>query len=125
MFLSADVASAATSPQGIYDDYTANGTLKGVYTIEELQAYLDDATVMQLANPTVLADLNNLVTKIVGLVKQGKTFPEALNGAPQGRAVFPGPAPSWQCSFCAVRAWELRDPPAQTGRPAASQPQPG
>ena len=89
MFVCAGVASAATSPQGIYDDYATNGTLTGVYTIEELQAYLNNAPVMQLAGPTVLTGLNNLVTKAVGLMKQGKSFPDALNEATQGRPMFP------------------------------------
>ena len=59
------VALAAT-PQAIYDDYAANGKLTQDYTNADLRAYLDDATVHQYGDPTVVAGLDQLVTDLLG-----------------------------------------------------------
>ena len=85
----AGTALAATSPQGIYDDYAANGTFKGVYTADELQAYLNDATVRQYGNPAVVANADSLATQVLALMKQGKTFEVALKEAMKGHSTFP------------------------------------
>jgi hypothetical protein len=59
------VALAAT-PQDIYNDYADNGKLDNQYTDEELQAYLDDAYIHQYGDPTIVAELDKLVTEMLG-----------------------------------------------------------
>ena len=59
-FALSGVALAAT-PQDIYDDYAQDGQLNGTYTDEELQAYLNDATLHQYGDPTILTELDLLV----------------------------------------------------------------
>ena len=58
------VALAAT-PQQIYDDYADNGKLDGHYTKAELQAYLNDSTLIQYANPAVKGPLDTLVRQML------------------------------------------------------------
>jgi hypothetical protein len=82
-------ALGATSPQAIYDDYAANGTFKGVYTADELQAFLNNAPADTYANPVVLANARNLATQVLALMKQGKTFEAALKEVSEGRGTFP------------------------------------
>lgn len=53
------VAFAATS-QDIYDDYADNGKLDGQYTAEELEAYLNDATMHQYGSEVVTEELDVL-----------------------------------------------------------------
>lgn len=62
----------AATPQDIYDDYAADGQLDGTYTPDELQAYLNDATVHQYGDPSVLTPLDKLV---VELLRGRDTFP--------------------------------------------------
>ena len=74
LLLMTSVALAAT-PQDIYDDYADNGKLDGSYgnydppkypyTDEELQAYLDDATIHMYGNPSVTDPLDDLVTDML------------------------------------------------------------
>jgi hypothetical protein len=85
----AGVAFAAASPQAIYDDYAANGTFKGVYTVDELQAYLNDATLHQYGNPTVVSNLDNLASQVAAAMRAGKTFEQALKQVMDGHAKFP------------------------------------
>lgn len=54
------VALAAT-PQDIYDDYAADGSLDGTYTEDELRAYLADSTLDQYYPIALLTDLDALV----------------------------------------------------------------
>lgn len=62
----------AATPQDIYDDYADNGVLDGTYTDAELQAYLDDATLHQYGDPTVVSELDALVR---GLLSARDRFP--------------------------------------------------
>jgi hypothetical protein len=62
--LMTSVALAAT-PQDIYDDYAADGDLDGTYTDAELQAYLDDATIHQYGDPSVVGPLDDLVADML------------------------------------------------------------
>jgi hypothetical protein len=62
--LLAGTALAAT-PQDIYNDFVTNGTLTGTYTVAELEAFLNDATIIQYANQAVLDQLKNLVQKLL------------------------------------------------------------
>jgi len=64
VLLSGSAAFAAT-PQDIYDDYAADSDLDGTYTDAGLQAYLDDTTVDQYANPTVVAALDAVVRDLL------------------------------------------------------------
>jgi len=66
------VALAAT-PQDIYDDYADNGQLDGTYTDAELQAYLDDATIQQYGDPSIVGPLDALVESM--LTPETETFP--------------------------------------------------
>lgn len=54
------VALAAT-PQEIYDDYAADGSLDGTYTEAELRAYLADSTLDQYYPPALLTELDSIV----------------------------------------------------------------
>ena len=56
----------AASPQEIYDDYAADGKLDGKYTDEELEAYLDDALIDKYGDPAIVAELDTLVTSMLG-----------------------------------------------------------
>ena len=58
------VAVAAT-PQDIYNDYADNGKLDQTYTKAELQAYLNDATIHQYGDPTIVAALDDLVNDML------------------------------------------------------------
>ncbi|MBN1630612.1 MAG: hypothetical protein JW990_12665, partial [Thermoleophilia bacterium] len=63
-------AALAATPQDIYDDYTgadgsAVGSLEGTYTDAELQAYLDDPLIDQYGDPTVVGELDALVTSML------------------------------------------------------------
>jgi len=62
--LLAGTALAAT-PQDIYNDFVTNGTLTGTYTVAELEAFLNDATIIQYTNQAVLDQLKNLVQKLL------------------------------------------------------------
>lgn len=83
----------AATPQNIYDDFVASGSAQtltgGPYTVAELQAYLNDATIHQYGDPAVLTVLDDLVTKIVKYMQQGKSFDEALELAKHGDRPFP------------------------------------
>ncbi len=59
----AGTALAAT-PQDIYDDYADNGKLDGTYTAAELEAYLNDATIHQYGDPTIVAGLDLLIQQM-------------------------------------------------------------
>jgi len=65
-------AAFAATPQDIYDDYATDSQLNGTYTPDELQAYLNDATVHQYGDPNVLTPLDKLV---VELLRGRQTFP--------------------------------------------------
>lgn len=70
--LLAGMAFAAT-PQDIYDDYADNGVLDGTYTDEELQAYLNDATLHQYPpDPTKVSELDTIVR---GMLADRGVFP--------------------------------------------------
>ncbi len=71
----AGVALAAT-PQDIYNDYADNGKLDKTYTTQELQAYLNDATVHQYGDEVVLGELDTLVKSM-------------LTGGGESRSDFP------------------------------------
>lgn len=90
--ISAAPALAAT-PQNIYDDFVASGSAQtltgGPYTVAELQAYLNDATIHQYGDPAVLTVLDDLVAKVVKYMQQGKSYDEALKLAKQGDKPFP------------------------------------
>jgi hypothetical protein len=58
------VALAAT-PWEIYQDYAADGDLDGNYTDAELQAYLNDPLVDQYGVPSIVAELDALVTRLL------------------------------------------------------------
>lgn len=64
----ADEATFHT-PQDIYNDFADNGKLDGPgapYTDEELLAYLNDATIHQYGDPTIIAELDQLVKELLG-----------------------------------------------------------
>jgi hypothetical protein len=65
-------AALAATPQDIYDDYADNGKLDGTYSQAELQAYLNDATVHQYGDPSIIDSLDRLVTD---LLKGRESFP--------------------------------------------------
>jgi hypothetical protein len=58
------VALAAT-PQDIYNDYIDNGKLDGTYTQEELEAYLNDATLHAYGHPTAVDELDLIVQEML------------------------------------------------------------
>lgn len=55
----------AATPQDIYNDYADNHTLNGTYTQAELQAYLNDATIHEYGNPTIVSDLDRVVNEML------------------------------------------------------------
>jgi hypothetical protein len=57
--------AGGTTPQDIYNDYAADGKLDGNYTDAELQAYLNDPLIDQYGNPTIVAELDALVTRLL------------------------------------------------------------
>ena len=63
--LMAPTALAAT-PRDIYDDFMDNGLLDGTYTVAELRAYLNDATLTQYGNAAVKDLLDSLATQSSG-----------------------------------------------------------
>jgi hypothetical protein len=73
-------ALAASSPQAIYDDYAAHGTLTGHYTIPELQAYLNDATVRAEGNPRTVAELDVLANQLIAQSRSSFPFTGAELG---------------------------------------------
>jgi hypothetical protein len=58
------VALAAT-PQDVYDDYVAHGSLTSSYTKAELKAYLNDSTVHQYGDQTIIKRLDSEVESIL------------------------------------------------------------
>ncbi len=56
------VALAAT-PQEIYDDFAKDGKLDGHYSQAELQAFLNNATLRQYADPTVMNRLDSVINQ--------------------------------------------------------------
>lgn len=58
-------AALAATPQDIYNDYADNGKLDNHYTDAELRAYLNDATLHQYGNSTVIDPLDNLVNNML------------------------------------------------------------
>ncbi|MHB0980920.1 MAG: hypothetical protein ACYC5Q_12780 [Thermoleophilia bacterium] len=87
-------ALAATT-QDIYNDYADNGKLDGTYTIAEIEAYLNDATVHQYGSAGVLTPLDGLLTAVLGAMKAGDDYAAALAKAlgtstdTGGRATLP------------------------------------
>jgi hypothetical protein len=65
VFAFSGVALAAT-PQDIYNDYADNGQLDNTYTNAELRAYLNDATVHQYGDKTIVEELDQVVTELLG-----------------------------------------------------------
>jgi len=65
------VALAAT-PQDIYDDYRDNGKLDGTYTQAELLAYLNDPTIHQYGDSSILEPLDDLIRD---MTKQREVMP--------------------------------------------------
>jgi hypothetical protein len=64
----------AASPQDIYDDWVAHGTLTQTYTTQELQAYLNDPVVHGYGDTSVLVPLDSYVNSLIN--KGGRsTFP--------------------------------------------------
>jgi hypothetical protein len=55
----------AATPQDIYNDYAQDHQLNGTYTDAELQAYLNDAAIHQYGDPTVVANLDQLVKSML------------------------------------------------------------
>jgi hypothetical protein len=55
----------AATPQDIYNDYAQHHQLTAKYTDAELQAYLDDATIHQYGEPSVIAGLDQLVKSVL------------------------------------------------------------
>lgn len=55
----------AASAQDIYDDYLADLRLDGNYTNAELQAYLDDATLHQYGDPSIISSLDTIVSSML------------------------------------------------------------
>ena len=55
----------AWTPQDIYNDFADNGKLDRTYTDAELQAYLNDATLHQYGEPSVVAGLDQLVKEML------------------------------------------------------------
>lgn len=58
------VALAAT-PQQIYDDFVAHGSLTASYTQAELKAYLNDSTIHQYGDQTIIKRLDSEVESIL------------------------------------------------------------
>lgn len=85
----------AASPQDIYNDYADNGKLDNTYTIAEIEAYLNDATVHQYGSAAVLTPLDALLGKVLTSMKSGDDFATALAKAlgtstdTGGRGTFP------------------------------------
>ncbi|NLT35678.1 MAG: hypothetical protein GXX83_07245 [Gaiellales bacterium] len=74
------LAAGGTSPDDIYNDWKTNpGTLKGTYTDDQLRAVLNDPTLLQYGDPSVL---DPLVDYIKNLLSPGQP------GEP-GRSTFP------------------------------------
>jgi hypothetical protein len=65
VFALSGVALAAT-PQDIYNDYADNGKLDQQYSKADLQAYLNDATLHQYGDPTIVAALDLVVKDLLG-----------------------------------------------------------
>jgi hypothetical protein len=63
-------SALAATPQDVYNDFAADEKLNGPYTMAELEAYLDDATVHQYGSEGVLGPLDSLVTKILGIWRE-------------------------------------------------------
>lgn len=59
------VALAGWTPQDIYDDFAQNGKLTRDYTDDELQAYLNDATLAQYVDGVVKDRLDRVVMDLV------------------------------------------------------------
>lgn len=68
----------AATPQDIYNDYADNSKLDGTYTIAEIEAYLNDATVHQYGSAAVLTPLDDLLQKVLTSMKSGDDFAKAL-----------------------------------------------
>jgi hypothetical protein len=63
----------AATPQQIYNDYADNGKLDGAYTIDELNAYLNNAALHQYPpNASKVAALDALV---LGILQGRHRFP--------------------------------------------------
>lgn len=76
-FMLAAVAWAA-SPHDIYQNYATNHSKQNIekYSTADLRAYLGDAAIAMYENgenPSVVADLNTLVTGILNEKSQGRT----------------------------------------------------
>lgn len=71
------MALGGTTPQDIYNDWAANpGTLKGTYTDDQLRAVLNDPTLRQYGNPSVLDPLVDYIKNLLNPGEPGRpTFP--------------------------------------------------
>ena len=70
VFSGVALADKATwhTPQDIYNDFADNGKLDGPgapYTEEELEAYLNDATIHQYGDPAIIDALDKLVNELL------------------------------------------------------------
>jgi hypothetical protein len=83
-FVSVAGAAKTSTPQDIYNDYWKHGKLTGTYTLDELRAYLADATIQQYGNPAILAPLDDPVKKIVHYMEDGMTYSQAYQTAVLG-----------------------------------------
>jgi hypothetical protein len=83
------VAQAAT-PQDILNDFRDNGVLDGIYTDEELEAYLNDATIHGYPD-TVVDDLDVAVREILVTPTPDPATPTqpTQQTATQTRSTFP------------------------------------
>lgn len=83
MVLGLAATAYAATAQDVYNDYASDRKLNGPYTMNELEAYLKDATVHQYGNQAVLTELDGLVTAILGVWKQNPsmTFDQAVKAA--------------------------------------------
>jgi hypothetical protein len=76
--LSGVALAYGTTPQDIYNDYADNGQLDNTYTDAELQAYLDDALIDQYGDPTVVTELDALVTRLLQTNTDPNTDPTSV-----------------------------------------------
>jgi hypothetical protein len=72
--MSSVAMAAGTSPQDIYNDWLAHGSLTGQYTNAQLEAYLNDPTVHMYGDSAVLKPLDSYVTSTINSSGRS-TFP--------------------------------------------------
>jgi len=59
------MATAGSSPQDIYDDYSADGVLSNTYTASQLESYLNDAQLHEYGDPSVTSGLDDAVMDLM------------------------------------------------------------